>query len=177
MKKKPEGIVAIFQYLDEFCAAIENIEGRPDFHDHEVVSHTSYHELMDIAEKKYGPSEVRWFTLVGALTGVTIGFGMPLFMDYDWPIVTGGKTAGVYSLPAYVIFGFELMILLGAIATITGMLVMGRLPNPRARIFDNRLTDDRFAIFVPNAKPNGEQAQLLSKLGAEEICVIKEGQG
>ena len=36
---------------------------------------------------------------------------MCLAMDYDWPLVVGGKTAGLYSLPAYVIFGFELMIL------------------------------------------------------------------
>ena len=135
MNKNPGGILAIFQYLDDFCTAVESIEKKSSFEGHEIVSHTSYHELMDIAEKQYGPSEVRWFTLVGALSGVSIGFGMPLLMDYDWPIVTGGKTAGIYSLPAYFIFGFELMILLGAIATILGMLVMGRLPNPRARIF------------------------------------------
>lgn len=166
---KAGGIVAIFQYLDDVCTVIDKIKDRDDFENHEVLSHTSYHELMHKAEEQYGPSQVRWFTLAGALTGVTTGFGMPLWMDYDWPIVVGGKTAGLYSLPAYFIFGFELMILLGAIATILGMIVLGRLPNPKGRVFDPRITDDRFAVFVPGADLDGQQAELLTKFGAEEI--------
>lgn len=169
MKKKPDGIVAIFKYLDDVCGAIEKIEHRSGFEHHEVFSHTSYHELMELAEHRYGESPVRWFTLTGALTGVTAGFGMPLWMDYDWPIVVGGKTAGIHSVTAYFIFGFELMILFGAIATIIGMLFMGRLPNPLAKIYDPRLTDDRFAIFVPGARTDGEQARLLKEFGAEEV--------
>ena len=61
------------------------------------------------------------------------------------------------------------MILLGAIATILGMFVMGRFPNPKATIFDTRTTDDRFAIFVPGASIDGQQAKLLKEFGAEEV--------
>lgn len=168
-KKEAHGIVAIFKYLDDVCHTVEKIEERSDFLDHKVLSPTSYHELIELAEKKYGDSPVKWFTLTGALSGVAAGFGMPLWMDYDWPIVVGGKTAGIYSLPAYVIFGFELMVLLGAIATIIGMLVMGRIPNPKAKIYDLRTTDDHFAIFVPGADKDGDQARFLVECGAEEI--------
>ena len=166
---KNHGIVAIFQYLDDVCKVMEDIKDKEEFVDHELISHTSYHELIHIAEEKYGKSQVRWFTLTGALTGVFTGFAMPLLMDYDWPIVVGGKTAGIYSLPAYFIFGFELMILLGAIATIAGMFVMGRFPNPKATILDPRTTDDRFAIYVPGATLEGDQAKFLKESGAEDI--------
>ena len=168
-EKDKKGIVAIFSYLDHVCEAMDKINDRSDFKGHEVFSPTSYHELIERIENKLGPSEVRWFTLLGALTGVTSGFGMCLLMDYDWPITVGGKLAGIYSLPAYVVFGFELMILLGAIFTILGMLFMGRLPNPHAKILDTRITDDKFAIFIPDASMDGEQARLMKDCGAEEV--------
>ncbi len=172
-KKVTSGIVAIYKYLDDVCQAMDRIDERQDCLGHEVYSPTSYHELIERIEKKIGYSEVRWFTLVGALTGIATGFGMPLLMDYDWPIVVGGKTAGIYSLPAYVIFGFELMVLFGALATIFGMLFMGRIPNPKAKIFDKRTTDDHFAIFIPDSGLDGEPAKILKECGALEVYQSK----
>ncbi len=167
--QEEQGIVALFPYLDDFCQAVSRVGSDSDFHGHEVLSPTSYHELMALAEERYGPSPVRWFTLVGALSGMCTGFAMPLLMDYDWPIVVGGKSPGIYSLPAYVIFGFELMVLFGALATILGMLVMGRLPNPYGTVYHPRITDDRFAIFVPKVGVESSQAKLLHHLGAAEV--------
>ena len=163
------GIVGIFPYLDDFSRAVAQVADDKEFIGHEVLSPTSYHELMHLAEERYGPSQVRWFTLVGGLSGVATGFGMCLWMDYDWPIVVGGKTPGIYSLPAYVVFGFELMVLFGALATILGILVMGRLPNPYGTVYDRRITDDRFAIFVPDVGVDSEQARQLQKWGAAEV--------
>lgn len=170
MIKRKTGIIAIFSYLDEVCDAMEKIKGRTDFEGHEVLSPTSYHELEHAAD--YAPSAVRWFTFTGTMTGLFTGFAMPLWMDYDWPLVVGGKTAGIYSVPAYFIFGFELMVLFGAIATILGMLWCGRLANPFAQIYDVRTTDDKFGVFVPNADISGDQAQLLKECGAEEVNVV-----
>lgn len=168
-KKDSSGVLAIFQYLDQFTEVLHKIEGRTEFNGHEIYTPTSYHEVIEHAEKIYGPSEVRWFTLVGALTGIASGFALPLGLDWDWSIVVGGKTAGIYSLPAYFIFVFELMVLFGAIATIAGMLVMGRLPNPHAKIRDKRLSDDRFAIFIPGVSVDSDQARLMKQWGAEEV--------
>ena len=61
------------------------------------------------------------------------------------------------------------MILFGAIATILGMLVMGRLPNPKNRVFDSRLSDDHFAIFIPNMDRDSEVAQVFKTCGACEV--------
>ncbi len=167
MGKKKEGIVAIFKYLDDTCDAIEKVKGRSDFAGHEVLSPTSYHEIEHA--KGYGASPVRFFTLTGALLGVCTGFAMPLLMDYDYPLVVGGKTAGLPSLPAYFVFGFELMILFGAIATILAMLFLGRLPDPKKQVYDPRTTDDHFAIYVPGANVDGPQAALLKECGAIEV--------
>ncbi len=169
--KKSKGILAIFRYLDQVTEAAEKMVGDQQFKGHEIYSPTSYHELVDHAEKIYGPSQVRWFTLVGALSGIATGIAMPLGMDWDWPIVVGGKTAGIYSSPAYLIFVFELMVLLGAIATIAGMLVLGRLPNPNAHVRDTRLSDDRFAIFIPGVAVDSKQAEILRQWGAEEVLL------
>lgn len=170
MKKRPGGILAVFKYLDSLTDAMEKVQKRGDFDGHEVFSPTSYHEIEHVGN--FGDSPVRWFTFVGAMTGTLVGFGLALYTDFDWPLVVGGKTPGVPSLPAYVIIGFELTILLGGIATIIGMLVMCKIPNPTQRVLDKRFTDDRFGIFVPNALADGEQAKILKACGADEIRVI-----
>lgn len=165
--KTDKGVIAIFQYLDTFCEAIEKVRSRDDFAGHECFSPTSYHEIEHASG--FGASPVRFFTLVGALTGMFGGFALCLVLDWDWPLVVGGKSAGIYSLPAYVVIGFECTILLGAIGTIIGMLWMGRIPNPKRRVLDVRTSDDRFAIFVPEVDENSSQAQVLRDCGAEEV--------
>lgn len=174
MSQKERGVLAIFSYLDVVTDALNKIKDREEFANHVCYAHTSYHELMHVAEKKWGPSQVRWFTLTGSLLGFATGYVMPLALDWDYPLVVGGKTAGIYSVPANVIFMFELFVLFGAIATILGMLWMGRLANPRATIHDPSLTDDKFAIFVPNALLDGPQAKLLKDLGADEVRTTGE---
>jgi len=164
-----KGVVAVFEYLDDFCHVLEKIKDRADFRDAETFSPTSYHEIEHSAG--YKPSAVRFFTLTGALTGTCTGFGLPLLLDWEWPIVTSGKTPGIYSLPAYVVIGFELTILFGVIATVLGVLIMSRLPNPKAKVLDNRITNDRFVVFVPNATADSPQAKFLRECGAQEIKV------
>ena len=173
MSKQPGGILAIYKYLDQLVDAMEKARGRDDFKGHEVFSPTSYHEIEHAGH--FGASAVRWFTLTGAMLGTISGFALALGMDYDWPLVVGGKTAGFPSIIAYVVIGFELTILLGGLATIIGMLVMGRIPNPKQRILDPRFTDDRFGVFVPHADLNSEAARILRDCGAEEVRTVEAG--
>lgn len=161
------GILAIYKHLDEFTDAISKVRVRPDCQGYEAFSPTSYHEIEHASG--YTDSPVKWFTLTGALTGMVGGFALALATDWDWPLVTGGKTPGIYSLPAYVVIGFECTILLGAICTILGMLVHCRIPNPKTSVLDPRFSDDRFGIFVPGAQVESEQAKVLQECGAEEI--------
>jgi len=167
MSESKQGIFAVFKYLDHVCTAIEKVKDREDCEGHEIFSPTSYHEIEHAAGFKSSP--VRFFTLAGGLTGVCSGFALALVLDYDYPLVVGGKSAGFASIPAYVILGFELTILFGALMTILGVLIMGRIPNPKIKILDKRLTDDHFGIFVPGAAIDGPQAKLLKECGALEV--------
>jgi hypothetical protein len=113
-------------------------------------------------------SPVRLFTLIGGLTGCAAGFGMTLWMSYDWPLVVGGKPIG--SIPPYVVIAFELTILLGALITVTAVaffsVVMGRRGVP----YDPSFSDDRIGIFVPAPRERARQLEeLLRNAGAVEV--------
>lgn len=164
------GTLVIYRYLDTLCHAIETIRRKPEFADYEVFSPTSYHEIEHACGYTYSP--VRWFTLVMALTGTMAGFLMCMLCDLDWPLVVGGKTPALYSMPAYVVICFETTILFGGIGTIAGMLVFCKLPNPKLKVLDKRLTDDRFAIYVPKVSTQSEEVKLLQQLGGEEVKAI-----
>ena len=92
-----------------------------------------------------------------------------LAYDYDWPLVVGGKTPGIYSLPAYVVIGFEMTIMLGGLGTILGMLLLCKLPDPRHPVMDTRLTSDHFAIFIPAVDKDSKQVKALLACGADEV--------
>lgn len=170
IREKPQrqGVYALFSYLDDAIGAIERLRGNHSGLKFDVYTPTYYHELEEALG--YKPSGVRWFTLTGALLGVTFGFALCLLTDYDWPLVVGGKTAGIYSLPAYVVIGFEMTILLGAIFTIIGMLWLGKVPNLAGRIYSTRTTDDRFGIFVYDIAADSEVGTLL-RAKADEFKV------
>lgn len=172
-KVQKTGVVAIYPYVDSFAHALDQVKDEKGFRGLVAYAPTSYHSLMDVAHKMYGESPVRWLTLLGGLVGCTTGFLMPVLMDYDWPLVVGGKTAGLHSSPVLVIFMFEFFILLGAVATIIGMLWFGKLANPRAQILDPRLTDDHFALFIPGIHLESEQVKRLKALGATEIKAVQ----
>ena len=156
-EKKQRGIYALYTCLDDVVSVVADLRNCSAKFD--VYTPTYYHELEEALE--YKPSGVRWFTLTGALLGVTFGFSLCLLTDYDWPLVVGGKTAGIYSLPAYVVIGFEMMILLGAIFTIFGVLFLGKVPNPKGVIFNTRTTDDCFGIFVHDIDKDSDTASIL----------------
>src|SRR3970282_1683762 len=96
-------------------------------------------------------SRVRWFTLIGGLTGVVTGFAMTIWMANDWPIMLGGKPFS--SIPPYTIIGFELTILFGGL-----LPALGRA---RARPRRGRGRDRR-APARPR-RPRGDPCRLERK--------------
>ena len=118
----PSGVLALYPYEDTFTQAMSRLLQTQGFDRAVPYAPASYHGLMDVAHRQYGDSPVRWWALGGGLLGCGIGFFMPLLMDFDWPLVVGGKTAGLNSSFVFVIFMFEFFILLGALATILAML-------------------------------------------------------
>jgi Protein of unknown function (DUF3341) len=78
--------------------------------------------------------------------GATFGFGfMTWVFTRDWPIVFGGKP--YWSVPAFIPITFEMTVLFAAWGmTLTFYTICGLWPGVKAKILDNRITDDKFCI-------------------------------
>lgn len=100
------------------------------------------HEAEHILKSK--PSELRFFTLAGALAGFFLSFAFIIYTVLDWPLITGGKP--LISIPAFIIIAFECTILFGGIISLLGFLHLNRLPNIK-RIIDPRECGSQFIII------------------------------
>ncbi len=159
------GVLASFVYVDAAVGAIRAIkqQGRSDL---TVYSAAPNHEIEAALGHKVSP--VRLFTLVGGVTGVIAGLAMTYWMSLDWPLNVGGKP--IATVPPYVVFMFELMVLAGALATVAGVVILSALYRKKGAMYDPRFTDDRIGIFVPCDPADASAVEnLLRKFGAEEI--------
>ena len=163
--RRAPGILASFVHVDAAADAIRALRARG--HRNLVVySAAPYHEIEEALDQSVSP--VRLFTLIGGLTGCAAGFGMTIWMSLDWPTLVGGKT--IASIPPYVVIGFELTILMGALSTVAAVALFSLLQGKRGIAYDPRFSDDQIGIFVP-AGPDqlGATEQLLKTAGAVEV--------
>ena len=164
MSKHKSGVLAAFRHVDAATDSIKALKelGRKDF-----IVYTPVPNVEVAAAIGHKVSPVRLWTLIGGLLGVTTGFAMTLWMSYDYPIVVGGKPIG--SVVPYVVIGFELTILFGALATLAGVAFNAWKTNQPGP-FDPRFTNDKIGIFVPCVEDGkGPIEELLTSKGAEEV--------
>jgi Alternative complex III, ActD subunit len=161
-----QGVMGIYYYLDDATGAVKALRGM-GHKNLSVFSPVPYHDMEHVLEQ--GPSLVRWITAVGAVVGITGGFGLCIYSVYAYPLVVGGKE--LLSLPPFVVIGYESMILLGSLANLLGMLALGRLPALKNRApYDPRFTVDRIGIWVPCSGEAATRVQeTLRGHGAEEV--------
>jgi hypothetical protein len=162
---KQKGVLGIFSHMDTLIEAIHHFKGKGR-DDIRVFSPCPRHEIEDALDE--GKSPVRFFTLFGGLLGCFLGYWFTSFSSMDWVLPTSGKP--VVSPVAFTVIAFELTILFGAIGTLTGIFVLGKLVKPRPTIYDDRFTDDKFGIFIECSESEFEkyEAELKSQ-GAEEV--------
>jgi hypothetical protein len=163
--KRVPGILASFVHIDAAVDAIRAL--RASGHRKLVVySPAPNHELEEAVSHRVSP--VRLFTLIGGLTGCAAGFGMTIWMSYDWPTVVGGKP--IASIPPYVVIAFELTILLGALSTVAAVALFSILMGRRGVAYDPRFSDDQVGIFVPADSGDLRSVEtLLRNAGAVEV--------
>jgi hypothetical protein len=163
--RRVPGVLASFAHVDAAAEAIRAL--RAQGHRNMVVySAAPNHEIEEALDHRVSP--VRLFTLIGGLTGCAAGFGMTLWMSYDWPTLVGGKPIG--SIPPYVVIAFELTILLGALSTVAAVALFSVLMGKRGIAYDPRFSDDRIGIFVPAGSDQaGALERMLRTAGAEEV--------
>jgi len=141
------------------------------FDDLDAFSPVPSHEIEHALDR--GPSRVRGWTLVGALTGVFLGYLMTIWMANDWPLIVGGKPYS--SIPAYTIIAFELTILFGGVLTVLGFLVHGlMLTDGKAEAYRPSFSGDEFGCLVSCASDQIPRVQeLLNGAGCKEVRVVE----
>lgn len=160
------GIVGVFREVDAVVDAIGALrKERPG--EMTVYSPTPRHELDHALD--HGPSVVRRFTLFGGLFGATCGFWIAIWASDYWPLVVGGKP--VASWVPYTIFGFEVMVLFGALSTVAGLFINARIPRLTMTVgYDPRFSDDSFGIWVECPPDKLRRVEdLLRQHGAVEV--------
>jgi len=161
-----EGIVGVFRELDSTVDAIEAVK-KLRAGNIRVYSPAPRHELEHILNT--GPSIVRRYTLIGGLLGATFGYWIPIWISDYWPLVVGGKV--VPSWVPYTIISFELMVLIGSLATVLGLFIVSRIPRITMTVgYDERFSDANFGVWVEC--PPDRQADVkdaLTKHGAVEV--------
>jgi len=165
MAKVTSGVLASFEHIDAACDTIKALRAKGHRKLTVYYSHPN-HELEEACGHHTSP--VRLFTLIGGLTGTTAAFSMQIWMNRNWPLLVGGKPA--VAIPAFVVIGFELTVLVGSLSTLLGVFLLSVGLRNKGVIYDERYTDDRIGVFVPAgaAEAAGLEKQLRDA-GAVEV--------
>jgi hypothetical protein len=171
MPATTETILGVFAHVDTTVRALEGLKAK-GYHDLTVYTPVPVHEIEDVVERDRPVSKVRLFTLLGGLTGLASGWLLTAWSSLEWGLIVGGKPPiGLPVSPPYVVIMFELMILFGGIATLIGMVTLGRLPRfSPSPAYDPRFSSDRFGVAV-HCGPDraGSVREILRGAGAEEV--------
>ncbi|MEP6590766.1 MAG: DUF3341 domain-containing protein [Gemmatimonadota bacterium] len=165
MAKNVPGVLGSFEHIDAACDAIRGLKaaGHDDL---TVYSAAPNHELEAAIGDKISP--VRMWTLIGGLTGCTAGFAMTIWMAREWPLLVGGKP--IAAIPAFVVLGFELTILVGSLTTVAGIIILSMMRSLKGRPFDPRFSDDRIGVFVPCSPDKAAAVErTLTDAGSVEV--------
>ncbi|HEY8122422.1 MAG TPA: DUF3341 domain-containing protein [Myxococcota bacterium] len=165
-------IVGIYDAPGDVAAAAKRLKAR-GFDDLEIYAPAAFPELDDALDPR--PSAVRYFTLIGGLLGVVSGYALAIWTSYDWPVMIGGKPFA--AIPTYTIIGFELTILFGGLATLIGLLVVGRLPygtfGKHDAAYSARFSAEEFGLAVScKDRDVAEVDALLRAHHAKEVNLV-----
>ena len=160
------GVLGLFHEMDAAIDAIDDVK-RQRVDDIQVFTPILSHE---IEEAIGGPeSPVRRYTLIGGFLGATFGYWIAVWTSDYWPLVIGGKAIATW-IP-FTIIAFELMVLIGSLATVAGMFISSRLPNLTATVgYDPRFSEGDFGVFVECAADQAKAVEdTLRRNGAAEV--------
>ncbi len=134
----------VFEEKQQFLQQLEKLikEGEDP---RKIAIYTPYpvHEAEEILHLKTSP--LRFFTLIGALSGLLFGLFLTIWTSLDWPLIRGGKP--IVAIPPFIILAFELTILFGGVISFIGYLLLAKLPSVR-RIIEPEEYGNQFVIHI-----------------------------
>lgn len=157
-------ISSVYQFRDRLLEAIERLK-EAGVVAMDVMSPVPDHEILDAVPMK--KTRVGFFTLFGGIFGLIFGFGGASWCHIVMGLITGGKP--IVSVPPFVIVGFEMTILFGGLATLTGVILLCRLPRLKAsEHYDGRAAEDHYVLVVETSDHQAETArEILRETGGE----------
>ncbi len=164
------GVLAQYDTLDGTIEAIERLReaGHRDLEVFSPVPAPELEEAMDIHSSPMG-----LWTLIGGITGCTTGILLTSGTSLGYPLVTQGKP--LVSLPPFVVFMFELTVLLAGIFGMVALLVHIRRPvihlSPHYR---TSFSVDRWGVFVPASGDRRADAETLVRATAAVDIEVHE---
>jgi hypothetical protein len=172
-KKPPlRGVLALYDDPDTLLEAAARVREH-GFSDADAYTPYPVHGLSEALGIR--KSWVPFVTLIMGLSGAGLGLLFQIWTSaYDWPINVGGKP--FVSLPAFIPITFECGVLIGGTMTLAALLVACGLPDFSTPVLDRSLTNDRFAIFVPESGRAWNEArtmELLKETNATEVRVVR----
>lgn len=161
------GVVGAFREIDAAVYALEDLKKRRGVGDITVFTPTPRHEFEEVLSR--GPSRVRLFTLIFGLAGVTFGYWIAVWMSEYWPIVVGGKAIATW-VP-YTIFGFEVMVLIGGLATVYAMFGLAGIPRLTMTVgYDPRFSGGDYGVWVETTADRADEVMdIMRRHGAREV--------
>ncbi|MEO1170738.1 MAG: DUF3341 domain-containing protein, partial [Myxococcota bacterium] len=126
------------------------------------------------------PTILPWMVLGGGLTGCSGGILMQWWMNaIDYPYLISGKP--MWSLAANIPVAFELTILLSALTTFFGVLLLNDLPSWFHPLFRSqkfaKVTDDAFFIAIEAKDPRYDETEtklLLESTGPASLDKVED---
>ena len=136
----------VFEEKQQFLQQLEKLV-KEGVAPKDITFYTPYpvHEAEEILRIKTSP--LRYFTLIGALSGLLFGLFFTIWTSLDWPIIRGGKP--ILAFPPFVIIAFELTVLFGGVISFIGYLLLAKLPSVK-RIVQPEEYGNQFIIHLQN---------------------------
>ncbi len=166
-------LVGVFEAPGPVAKAAGRLKNR-GFAEMEIYSPAAFHELEEVLDEK--PSRVRRWTLIGGLLGVVTGYALTIWMANDGPIVFVVKASA--STEIYTVIAFELTVLFGGLATLVGLLVVGKLPygafGKTDKGYGSRFSAEEFGLVVEcSDRDVAEVDALLRSHDAKEVSLVE----
>ena len=120
-----------------------------------------------------------WLVLCGGIAGTLGGLSLEYWTSViDYPLNVGGRPLA--SWPSFIVPAFETTILLAALTTVGGMLLLNGLPQPYHPVFNvpafANASADRFFLSIEAADPKFDRSATrkflegLDPLGVSDIA-------